>query len=506
MSLTQQIRNTPRAWRVTPRRLGMGECMVLFKSGGGWVLLSQQMTGMQSSVARRRHVAGRVLVAVVSLSGASCTQPAACNPSPVEAPPQAPDWSRAEEWELTSGSASDEFGNSVGISGDSILVGDPLGASFAATELEEFGGGLVHVFAWSGSGYSEGEPQKLLSAPEFYDGSGLGWSIAASDTVVLVGSPVGGYDYPAPGSLYAYRWCGSVLDRTQKVTRVDVDESDGEEFGISVAVWGDTAVVGGEIWAGRGFPTSQLDAGEVYVLSRAATRWTEAAVLIGSDSEAGAAFGWAVAVGSVSGGGVVRPGARPSAMSSCMPTGGDCAHCSAVGAPGEAGGGAAYVFTMVDGAWQESARLAPPEPDPEMESGFGWAVAVVDDTVFVAAPNEDFGAGVVHVFRDTGSGWSHQAELTASSRAVDTQFGMSVATDGTRLVVGAPSEIGGAVYVFDRDDGAWHERARLTPSTPAPGFGLSVGIRAHRVVVSTAGGVLGLGQGSGRVFVFVAPG
>ena len=108
-------------------------------------------------------------------------------------------------------------------------------------------------------------------------------------------------------------------------------------------------------------------------------------------------------------------------------------------------------------------------------------VALSGDTAVVGAD------GVAHVFeRPPGSDhWVHIATLAPSDGT--SGFGVSVATDGKTIVVGAnPFVVGaeGAVFVFQRTRGrAWQELARLTGDVNAPSFGRSVGVSGPTVVV-----------------------
>ena len=107
---------------------------------------------------------------------------------------------------------------------------------------------------------------------------------------------------------------------------------------------------------------------------------------------------------------------------------------------------------------------------------------------------------MVHLFTDTPdpgggpSSWTEAGRLTASDADSDDNFGFSVALDGDRLLVGAPSrdataEDDGAVYAFARSDGDWSERERLTAPTPAAGdhFGTAVALDGDDAVVGAPG-------------------
>ena len=131
----------------------------------------------------------------------------------------------------------------------------------------------------------------------------------------------------------------------------------GDQFGRSVAVDGDTAVVG----APSTDVGSALSVGTAYVHTRGSNLtdvWSEQATLTPSTRAANDQFGWSVAVD------------------------GDTA---VVGAPGRLTyTGAVYVFTRdANGNWTEATRLS--IPNPQTADAFGWSVAVDGDTVMAGA-------------------------------------------------------------------------------------------------------------------------
>ena len=100
-------------------------------------------------------------------------------------------------------------------------------------------------------------------------------------------------------------------------------------------------------------------------------------------------------------------------------------------------------------------------PAQAQTSGFGGALAVGDDVVFVSETQNTLSAGSVYVYeRDEASGdWTEQASLSASDATDwDDRFGRALTTDGQTLIVGATKNGGskGATYIFEKDSyGAW---------------------------------------------------
>ena len=255
----------------------------------------------------------------------------------------------------------------------------------------------------------------------------------------------------------------ALLSEVKKLTASDAQAFD--EFGGSVAVSGDTAVVGatGE--------DPEVDAGAAYVFQRdegGANNWGEVTKLTASDAEVGDGFGISVALS------------------------GDTA---VVGAFFESAGGsnagAAYVFHRDEGGgdnWGEVTKLT--ASDAEADAVFGVSVAVSGDTAVVGANLDNAGgrlAGAAYVFQrnEGGAGnWGEVKKLTASDTHAFLGFGLSVTVSGDTAIVSAPV----AAYVFQRDQGGadnWGEVKKLTASdAQAPdNFGVSVAVSGDTAIV-----------------------
>ena len=171
-----------------------------------------------------------------------------------------------------------------------------------------------------------------------------------------------------------------------------------------------------------------------------------------------------------------------------------------IGAPGDATGGdasgAAYIFERVGDVWTEQIKLM--KDTPVTFDLFGQAVATNGETVFVGALGDNevsTSAGAVYVYRKVGEVWTFQDQLLASDAETFDNFGRSLATTESTLVVGAEGDDtacpadpfcnSGAAYVFEEIGGTWTEDDKLVPSDPEEGdfFGRVVAIDATTIVV-----------------------
>lgn len=316
-------------------------------------------------------------------------------------------------------------------------------------------------------------------------------------------------------------------------------------FGRSVAVSGDTVVVGayGEDSKTTGVNSVPNDdgtanfSGAAYIFVRKGGTWSQQAYLKASNTGAGDYFGISVAI---SGDTAVVGAYLEDSISKGV---------DSVPVDGGAGDyGAAYVFVRSGDTWSQQAYLKASSAGGN--DFFGSSVALSGDTVVVGAPRESSGttgvdsvpdydlsayrSGAAFVFTRSGGTWSQQAYLKASNTGADDFFGYSVTVSGDLLVIGALNEdsktVGvdsvpiddgtandsGAAYVFTRSGGTWSQQAYLKAAHPGAGdsFGASVAASGETVVVGAAGedsktvGVDsvpnddGSANGSGAAYVF----
>lgn len=137
---------------------------------------------------------------------------------------------------------------------------------------------------------------------------------------------------------------------------------------------------------------------------------------------------------------------------------------------------------------------------------FGSAVAVSGSTAVVGAYGTKAGTGAAYVFVRSGSVWRRQAELTAPHGTQGDNFGASVAVSGSTAVVGAygTKSDRGEAYVYVRSGSSWSRKAELTVPRAAKGdnFGSSVAVSGSTVVV----GADGRNSETGAAYVYVRSG
>ena len=345
---------------------------------------------------------------------------------------------------------------------------------------------------------SEVVPEDFLTASGGAAGAHFGTSVAIDGDTAVVGADRAN---SRKGSVYIFTR-ESTGDWTQQAELEG--EVAGDQFGWSVAVEGDTVVVGAHAYDGEDDEGNTLtNSGAVYVFTKPTSSggWAdtiaEPVTLTATTPEAYAFFGGSVDLD----GNTLAIGSR------------------LYNAGGYFSAGAAYVFTKSGTTWSQAAKLT---ASTSLQLAYlGYSLAVDGDTVFVGAYGDDtvfgeLGSGSAYVFDKPPGGWTdgnETAKLTASDRQPSGYFGFSVALDGDTAVIGARQHNdpgtgagSGAAYVFTRESGVWGEKAKLTPSDAAAGdnFGVSVAVEDGTVVVGSWQDDDN-GRNSGSAYVFEKP-
>lgn len=375
---------------------------------------------------------------------------------------------------LTASDAADfgGFGTAVAIAGDTAIVG---ARNLADPVLP--GAGAAYVFVRSGSSWVL---QQKLTASDAAASDNFGVSVAISGDTVIIGARGDDDDGSLSGSAYIFVRSGAAWSQQAKLTASDAATGDG--FGLWVSISGDTAIVCSPLDDDAG-----ISSGSAYVLVRNGAAWTQQAKLTASDAAPGDLFGQSAALS------------------------GDTA---VIGAwddddDGEESG-SAYVFVRSGASWSQQQKLTASDAAPG--DRFGIRVAVQGDTAIIGADADDDGgaeSGSAYVFVRNGAAWSQQAKLTASDGAPGDRFGFGVAVSRDTAIVGAylddnagGTDAGGA-YLFRRSGVSWTEQAKLAaPNGVDDGmFGWAVGMTCGAAIVGAPRNADPI-PNSGSAFVF----
>lgn len=452
--------------------------------------------------------------------------------------------------------AGDHFGISVAISGDTVVVGasgedsDATGVNGDQTDDSADFAGAAYVFVRNGATWAQ---QAYLKASNTETGDLFGGSVAISGDTIVVGARSEDSDTDVvngsqsdnnasgAGAAYVFTRSGTTWSQQAYLKAFNSDALD--SFGASVAISGDTVVVGayGERSNATGVngdqsDNSAVDAGAAYIFVRNGTTWSQQAYLKASNTDAGDFFGYSVSLSDDT----VVVGAQFES-SNAKGINGDQGDNSASQA------GAAYIFVRNGTTWSQQAYMKASNTDAS--DSFGVSVAISGNTAVVGANFESSNAtgingdqtdnsagssGAAYVFARNGATWSQQAYLKASNTDRGDFFGYSVAVSADIVVVGALLEKSsatgingdqsdnstpgaGAAYVFVRNGTTWSQQAYVKASTTDlfrnDEFGSSVAIDGDTGVISAylegsnATGINGdednnLADGSGAAYIF----
>jgi hypothetical protein len=139
-----------------------------------------------------------------------------------------------------------------------------------------------------------------------------------------------------------------------------------------------------------------------------------------------------------------------------------------IGAPGKySAKGAVYVFVLGASGWTQQAELT--ASDSTSGDLFGESVSLSGGVALIGASHNLKLKGAAYVFTQSGTTWTQQAKLMASDAAMGDYFGSSVALDGTTALVGAPyrNHSNGGAYVFTQSGSTWAQQTMLTYSLRA---------------------------------------
>jgi hypothetical protein len=260
-----------------------------------------------------------------------------------------------------------QFGYSVGISGNTIVVGNPR-----AHGINNVPTGVAHVFVRNGATW---DPQTVFSGTS---GNGLfGQAVAINGGTIIVGDPAAFFDAPndpnhpfgiVKGAAYVFTGAGANWSFQQQLAAPDGDQDD--FFGQTVAVDGDSAIVGapGDDVNGR------VDQGSMSIWVRNNNVWSQQFAITGADSAAGDNFGSDVAIrGSTAVVGALFHGVNSN--------------------PNQ---GTAYVFSRKGGLWSQLDQLI--ATDGGSGDRFGVAIGLTNRTAVVGAFGSQGLSGAAYVY------------------------------------------------------------------------------------------------------------
>lgn len=408
--------------------------------------------------------------------------------------------------------SQDWFGyySTVALDGDTLVVGafleDGNGSSEADNSMS--GAGAVYVFTRSSTNWSQ---QAYLKASHPDVGDGFGYSVAIAGDTLVVGTPgEDGNGSDENNNTLSGAGAAYVFTRTGNIWSQQAylkasNPGAQDRFGTSVSISGNTIAVGADGEDGDGSSESDNSLTD----SGAAYTFTETNDIWNQE-----AYIKTPDIGSYA-----NFGHRVALSGDTL-------------AVLEFSQASAYIFTRLNNIWSQQANIS-------SFSGISQAMALDGDTLVIGSSYDDSDgsspndhsmpkAGAAFVYTRTGNAWSQQAYLKASNPDIEDWFGTSVSISGDTIVVGANGEDSngssqsdnslldhcGAAYIFTRSGTTWSQQAYLKASNldGEDGFGTSVAISGDTVAITSVGeGSDGSGPRdnslieAGAAYIFVPP-
>ncbi len=343
------------------------------------------------------------------------------------------------------------LGGSISVSGDKIVVG----GNIENTPVSGVGGMEAYLFSVPENWEGEITEDAILAMSNPERQADFSNSVAIFDNQVIIGAR--GEDQPVDdpyvnlGAAYVYDmpaggWSGTL---TEDYVLYGLDARQDVQFGYSIAVEGDIAVIGAPNYDNGNLVYGQQAI--TYVYKQIGDEWEQVAELTPSEAlQDKQRFGISIDI---------------------------FEDTIVVGAPDENNRGAVYIFEKPGAGWvgeiHEKIKLTSPG---EEHGFFGRAVAVEENVIVVGSPNDD----KVYVFEKPESGWIDTLDAAVLTFSADTDyqdlFGISVDLANDTIVVGANQ--GGigpvigipSVFVYQKSGNHWEnmmETAKLSVSNSA---------------------------------------
>lgn len=337
-------------------------------------------------------------------------------------------WGQLTKLTKENGIAEDNFGASVTINNDMIVIGSPRDNDL----------GAIHIYKTDAE--ANWKEIRELKGEDFNEQK-IGEIISVNEDLVMLGFPKENYDK----GIVSFVRIDKETDQLGKVITIDGGNSASDQyFGTAVDLDGDIAIIGA-----YGDDENGRSSGGAYIFSRensSSDKWRMVTKLSPNDPEEYDLFGRKVAIS------------------------GDVAIVGAYGSDDHgSSSGSAYIFSKDTGGennWGEVLKLT--DPNGNEDDLFGYDVDVSRDIAVVGAYGDQGFSGAVHIYKKHLGGRNNWGEVTKlrSRNGERDLFGISVAIDEDVLLV-TSNGIGrnGETYIFYQDSGGldnWGEIVKLT--------------------------------------------
>lgn len=346
-------------------------------------------------------------------------------------------WSEVQKIVAPDRNAADQFGFSVAISGDYIVIGAPQEDENETGTNTIVNSGSAYIFVNIDSVWT---PLQKICASDRNSNDYFGCSVSISGNHIIIGAneededETGNSTISNSGSAYIFKNTANTWSEIQKICAPVRAAAD--YFGFSVAISGDYAIVGAYTEDENATEAvTKLNAGSAYIFHKIADNWNHVTKIVASDRAAEDLFGYSVAIS----GNYAIVGAYQEDE-------------NATGGVNMNNSGSAYIFFNNGGNWTQKNKIV--AADRGIGDQFGYSVAISGDYAVVGATLEDedqngtnnyFNSGSAYIFKNYSGQWAQNQKIVASDRFGSDLFGNAVAISNNYIVVGAYQEDQNAV-------------------------------------------------------------
>lgn len=389
----------------------------------------------------------------------------------------AQDWSDMAKVVATDRVTVDYFGNTVSIDGDYAIVGSPFSDGDENGENEIPDAGAAYIYKREANAWVQ---QQKLVASDRAESDQFGYTVAINGDYAVIAAAGGGSNNG--GSAYIFKKEGELWEEQQTITGSDT--ANGNVFGANVDIDGNYIIVGAHFNNSDGNNENPIsNSGAAYIFVRDGETWLQQQKLVASDREEDDRYGISVAIDG-----------------DYAVVGSYYENEDANGENTLADSGSAYIYKRDGATWSQQKKIV--NADRESGDNFGISVDISGNYLVVGAAWEDDDvndqnsvsySGSAYVFNRSGETWTQQQKIISSDRTFFGQFGGDVAIDMDRIIVGANSAIGkdgvansGSAYVYKRTDDVWGAEEKIVAidaSAAGDYFGNSVAITNGYAIV-----------------------